>query len=95
LKWGAEPRLKTYGNKYGKTGNNKTENNKRFCPKCKKSIDVKGAKFCCFCGSDIRSNKERLIERVEFAFADIQHMPQAARDNMQQLFIAIINELKS
>ena len=89
VEMGAQPRLKTYGKKHGTTGNDK-----RICPKCKRGIDIKGAKFCCFCGSDMRTNKERLIERIEFAFADIQFMPQSARDNMQQLFIAIINELK-
>jgi tRNA(Ile2) C34 agmatinyltransferase TiaS len=88
VEMGAEPRR---ANVYGKK---QTKTQKRICPKCKKTIDVKGASFCCFCGTDIRSNKEKLIRRIENAFADISFMPQSRRDDMQHLFIDIINELK-
>jgi tRNA(Ile2) C34 agmatinyltransferase TiaS len=87
---GAEPRMpKRYGMKvkrYSATA--------RACPKCRKSIDVKGAKFCCFCGADIRTNKELLIERIENAMPDILHLPFNMRDGAQQLFVDIIKELK-
>lgn len=86
VEMGAEVRcVKRYG---------KTKTTKRVCPKCQKTVDVKGANFCCFCGSDIRSNKEKLIKRIEDAFADISFMPQNRRDDIQKLFIDIINELK-
>ena len=89
VEMGAEPRLaKKYGKKLAKT-------TQKTCPKCKKTVDVKGAKFCCFCGSDIRSDKEKLIARIENAFADISFMPHSARDNMQQLFLDIIKELNN
>ena len=88
VEMGAEPRqAKRYGKKH-------TQTKKRICPKCKKTVDVKGANFCCFCGSDIRSNKEKLIKRIEDAFTDIAFMPQNRRDDIQKLFIDIINELK-
>ena len=87
VEMGAESRRADYGEKHART-------KKRICPKCKKTVDVKGAKFCCFCGSDIRSKKEILIARIEKAFPNISFMPQNVRDEMQQLFIDIINELK-
>lgn len=85
----AEPRVaKLYGKRkrYSPTA--------RICPKCHKAIEVKGARFCCFCGADIRNNKERLIERIERAMPNIMHLPINMRDDMQQLFIDTINELK-
>lgn len=90
VEMGAEPRC---AKRYGKTHTDK-KTNKRICPKCKKAVDVKGANFCCFCGSDIRSNKEKLIKRIEDAFTDIAFMPQNRRGDIQKLFIDIINEFK-
>lgn len=65
----------------------------RTCPKCRKAIDVKGAKFCCFCGADIRSNKELLIERITNAMRKTILLPEDARDEMQRLFLDIKTEL--
>lgn len=85
VEMGAEPRTKKYaaGLKKGK----------RVCPKCRKTVDVKGAKFCYFCGADMRSNKELLIERIIKAMPTIQLMPTTARDNMQSLLLDIKAEL--
>lgn len=90
VEMGAEPRLaKSYGKK--KKAQRPTE---RVCPKCRKAIDVKGARFCPFCGSDIRSNKELLIERIENALPMISHLSVNMRDDAQKLFADIIKELK-
>lgn len=89
VEMGAEPRkAKTFG------VSRKAGAAVRKCPKCHKVIEVKGARFCCFCGMDIRSNKERLIERIEGAMPVIAHLPANMRDDAQQLFIDIIKELK-
>ena len=87
VEMGAEPRRKSYGKRRG-------NNAARICPKCRKVIEVKGAKFCCFCGADIRTEKELLIERVDKAFRVIQFLPASARDEMQQLFVDITEALK-
>ena len=76
------------------TAKRKRKRKSEFARNAKKTVDVKGANFCCFCGSDIRSNKEKLIKRIEDAFVDISFMPQNRRDDMQKLFIDIINEFK-
>ena len=41
----------------------KTKSAKR-CPKCHKEIDIKGARFCPFCASDIRSSAEIAVEKL-------------------------------
>ena len=81
---GAEQRLKR-----------KPKTTARICPKCRKTIDIKGAKFCCYCGSDIRSNKEILIERVENAMTMISFLPVNMRDEAQHLFADVIKELEN
>lgn len=65
----------------------------KICPKCHKHIEVKGAKFCCFCGADIRSNKELLVERITSSMTKLKYLPDDARDEMQKLLIDIKNEL--
>ena len=65
----------------------------RICPKCRKSIDVKGARFCYFCGADIRSNKEQLIERIHNAIGHIRFLPESMRDETQRLYLDIKAEL--
>ena len=41
-------------------------NNSRIkrCPQCHSGVNVTGALFCPFCGSDIRTEDEKLIDRV-------------------------------
>lgn len=41
----------------------KTTNGK-MCPKCHKKIETKGARFCPFCGTDIRSSKDIAVEKL-------------------------------
>jgi len=65
----------------------------RTCPKCRKTVDVKGARFCCFCGADIRSNKELLIERIHNAMSVLMLLPNSHRDEIQRLFLDIKAEL--
>lgn len=86
---GAEPRNVRYGEK--RTTDKAA---RRVCPKCHRNVDVKGAKFCCYCGSDIRSNRELLIERINKASLNIMLLPPDKRDEMLALFIAITEELK-
>lgn len=65
----------------------------KTCPKCHKTIDVKGALYCCFCGADIRSEKELLIERINNAMRKTMLLPEGARDEVQRLFVDIKTEL--
>ena len=65
----------------------------KHCPKCRRRIEVKGAKFCCYCGSDMRTEKELLIERIDRARECISLLPENARDEVQRLFVDIVTEL--
>ena len=91
VEMGAEPRRsKAYGQAHPRK---KARATVRTCPKCRKTIDIKGASFCCFCGTDIRSNKELLIERINNAMRKTVLMPEGIRDEMQRLFVDIKTEL--
>ena len=65
------------------------------CPNCKKSIELTGAMFCPYCGTDIRSPKEMLVQRIESAMRVIKYLPEGSRDEMHKLFIDIRKELQS
>ena len=65
----------------------------KVCTACKKTIEVKGAKYCCFCGADIRSPREHLISRIEAAMPKLKYLPEGVRDDMHTLLIDVKNEL--
>lgn len=68
------------------TGSRKLKS--KTCPNCRRKIEVKGAKFCCFCGSDIREEKDIVIEKLQSLCGRIVLLPADMRDETQ----AIINE---
>lgn len=52
-------------NKHGLTRQTrKASGGAKACPKCRKKIEVKGARFCPFCASDIRSSREIAIDKL-------------------------------
>lgn len=67
---------------------------KKTCPKCHRKIEVKDAKFCYYCGADIRSAKDILIERVRKATELISFLPAHAQDEMRDVLCDVIAELK-
>ncbi len=60
----------------------------KVCPKCRKKIDVKGARFCPFCGTDIRSEAEMLVEKLEKTTELYRFLPETYRDD----FLATISK---
>ena len=67
---------------------------KKTCPKCRRKIEVKDAKFCYFCGADIRSARDILIERVRKASELISFLPAHAQDELRDVICDVIAELK-
>lgn len=59
----------------------------KTCPKCHKKIEIAGARFCCFCGSDIRSENDILVERLERVLELSTLLPETQRDE----FVLAIN----
>ena len=87
VEMGAQPRREKA---FGKSHRNKV----KVCPKCKKRIEVRGARYCCYCGEDIRSNIDILIEKNEKLIQETMLLPQSVRDSFRDVLLANIEELK-
>ena len=88
VEMGATPRRP---NAYGKRGGVK----KTVCPNCHKTTDVKGARFCCFCGSDIRTEKEILCEKIDKVISYVRFLPENMRDEVRDVMLAAIKEIRN
>lgn len=53
----------------------------KACPKCRKKTSVKGARFCPFCGADIRTEAEITVEKLEKAKEIYRFIPETYRDD--------------
>ncbi len=69
---------------------NKTKGNIKVCKKCHKKIDLVGARFCPFCGEDIRDEKELLIEKAQGIFPLLVHLPSNEAETTRQTISDII-----
>lgn len=65
----------------------------KTCGTCKKKVELPGAKFCPYCGTDIRSPKEMLIQHIVAFASKVRHLPENCRDGLQNLLIDVKNEL--
>lgn len=61
------------------------------CPKCGRRIEVKGAKYCPFCGADIRTREALLIERLDAVISDTMLLPDGRRTKARDALLAAIN----
>lgn len=68
-----------------------SKNGNKVCPNCHKKIEIKGARYCPFCATDIRNKNEILCEKIENMLALYTFLPESARDN----FISTLNEVKN
>ena len=66
----------------------------RTCKKCGKKTDNAKAKFCCYCGADIRSQRQILVDRIQAFAPNVALLPNDTRDEFISLFNAIKNELE-
>ena len=75
--FGFEPRQRrlVYPNKQEK---NHTQT--VLCTRCKKSVSVQGARFCPFCGEDIRSESMKVQDRLSSLVELTSLIPENARD---------------
>ncbi len=64
------------------------------CPKCRRHIAVKGAKYCPFCGADIRTREALLIERLDAVISDTMLLPDGRRTEARDALLAAINYIK-
>lgn len=61
------------------------------CSKCYKTTEIKGAKFCPYCGTDIRSEKDLLTEKINNLLSLLMLLPNNCRDEAQ----TTLNEMKT
>ena len=73
--------------KFSKTGGVKK------CPKCHKKIDIKGARFCPFCATGIRSTKEIAIEKLYAIRKTVMLLPENCRAEFEEATNMAIKEL--
>lgn len=88
---GATPRRpKTYGvSRDGQSGQSQKK-----CPNCKRAAPIDAAKYCCFCGADIRTPSEKLIEKQQKLLQHFAFIPQAVRDESRDIILETIEYLK-
>lgn len=66
----------------------------KSCPKCRRKIDLSYARFCPYCGSDIRSEGELLAERL-VNLADLAlYIPDERRDELVKALNEAANMVK-
>ena len=61
------------------------------CCNCYRKIDVLGAKFCPYCGADIRTEKDLIKEKINKLFSLLNLLPENQRDPAQSIVKEIIN----
>lgn len=52
----------------------KKTNVERICPRCRAKISVAGARFCPFCGADVRTERMRCAEDLEHGMQIVADM---------------------
>lgn len=85
LEMGCKPRQKTHVFKDTKI---------KKCPKCKRAIEISGARFCPFCATDIRSEREILSERVTWLWQIVGVIGANDRDKARNIINDVISFLK-
>ena len=63
-------------------------NGNKICPVCGKESNA-GARYCWWCGGDIRSEADKLLERVVSMRAMIHHLPE----NMKNEFDGVTRDV--
>lgn len=64
------------------------------CPNCKSKVEIKGAKFCPFCGNDVRNENEVLIDELRHCLCLIQNLPCGDEDIARKTIFKVIDKLK-
>lgn len=69
--------------------------NNRNCPRCGKKTEIKGARYCCFCGADIRSKRDILIEKLQNVVGFTPHLPDNMCEEAQATLLEAIKVLSA
>lgn len=64
------------------------------CGHCGAKVDLKGAKFCPFCGHNIMTESEQLIEELRDKISLLELLPSTERDDFRNVLLKAINYIK-
>lgn len=93
VEMGGTPRCaKRFGKKHSQTGK---PVKKRVCPKCDKRNEISDARFCYYCGSDIRTEKQICIDDLKSITPKVQFLPNGMRDEFYRAISTAIKELST
>ena len=67
----------------------------KTCPRCKRPIELDGARFCPYCGNDIRNENEKLAEELDKLTRLYQYIPENERDGYIQTINKAAQKLKA
>lgn len=65
----------------------------RICPKCKRESGM-GARFCYWCGNDIRSKEALLLIKVEKLRGMVVHLPENVRAEFDDITRELLDYLR-
>ena len=88
IEMGGQPRRpKSMGKRDGKKG-------VKRCPHCHTKININGAKYCFNCGSDIREQKDLLIERNRNLLQNLfKYIPETHHTEFENTILETITYL--
>lgn len=66
------------------------------CPVCHKSLMAKDARFCCWCGSDVRSEGDKLLDKLAELWTYIYpRIDYDTKEEAKKIFNDVITYIKN
>lgn len=88
-------RLSAIAKEFGIPPRRKPTNSKiKRCPQCHSGVSVTGALFCPYCGSDIRTEDEKLIDRVVWLLSIIHKVGINDQDKAKCVLSDVLKKLR-
>ena len=64
------------------------------CGHCGAEFELRNAKFCSFCGRNIMTESEQLIEELKDKISLLEFLPSTERDDFRHVLLKAINYIK-
>ena len=88
-------RLSAIAKEFGIPPRRKPNNSRiKRCPQCHSGVSVTGALFCPYCGSDIRTEDEKLIDRVVWLLSIIHKVGIKDQDKAKCVLSDVLEKLR-